>query len=298
MQMTMNNLLNHIFYCFWRLLNPARYLSYLRSKKIKINLSRKVSYTGFLPKLEDISKKVSAELEGNYTFLTRVKEAKKSTEEGGFVFDCAAYLSASTKDEILNIAQENYSIVNLAQNFLGIKPHLNTISIYVNVPRIGDKEVGSKSWHRDGNTFLTADFMFAITKINDDNGPFFYIDPIDFGSNKSFKPKVNLGWESGGRFSTEEFTVNGLNPHLIKKFTGKPGTYIMLNTGEAFHKGGYCESEIRILGRFVYSSFGYSNGNLNKYGLLKSKPLKIRFKLIHALYSLHEKIYRNLLNRI
>ncbi len=289
----MNKLLNSIFYYAWRLLNPGSYISYLFSTKIKIN--RKKSYTGFLPELEDISKKINAELMGNQEFLNHVEEAKKSTDEYGFIIDCVPYLSIVVKDDILKIAQKNRFIVTMAQNFLGIKPNLNTIMIYANVPRVGDKEIGSKKWHRDGVTFLAADFMFAITEINDENGPFFYINPDDFGSNRNFKPKVATGWESGGRYSTEEFIEYGLNPDLINKFTGKSGSYLMLNTGEAFHKGGYCKLDIRILGRFVYSSFGYSNGNLNKYGISQSNLLKIAFKFSHNLYSLHEKIYRNLL---
>jgi len=288
-------LLNSIFYYAWRLLNPGRFISYLFSKKIKLN--RKSSYTGFLSELEDISKKINAELKGNYELLNHVEEAKKSTDDLGFAFNCLPYLSSGVKDDVLKIAQKNRFIVTLAQNFLGIKPNLNSISVYANVPRIDDKEIGSKLWHRDGNTFLAADFMFAITTINDENGPFFYIDPDDFGSNRNFKPKINTGWENGGRFSTEEFIESGLNPDLINKFIGKPGSYLMLNTGESFHKGGYCKSEVRILGRFVYSSFGYSNENLNEYSILQSNLTKIALKLSHNLYSLHEKIYRNLLNR-
>lgn len=291
----MNKLLNSIFYCAWRLLNLGRFISYLFSKKMKLN--RKESYTGFLPELEDISKKINTELMNNYEFLNHIDEAKKSKGQVGFVFDCIPYLSIEIKDELLKIAQKNMYIVTLAQNFLGIKPNISSIQIYANVPRVGDKEIGSKKWHRDGGTFLSADFMFAITNINDANGPFFYIDPDDFGSNKNFKPIEDKGWESGGRFSTIELIEYGLNPDLINKFTGKSGSYVMLNTGEAFHKGGYCKSSIRILGRFVYSSFGYSNGNLNKYGVFKGGLKKIAFKLCYSAYSMHEKIYRYLLNK-
>ena len=102
----------------------------------------------------------------------------------------------------------------MAQNFLGIQPTLNTISIYATLPSIDDTEIGSKKWHRDLDTFLAADFMFAITNINDENGPFFYIKPDDFGSHRYFNPKEHFGWESGGRFSTEELIEYGFNKYL------------------------------------------------------------------------------------
>lgn len=292
----MNNTIYYIFYYIWCLLSPVSYISYLFSKKTKIN--RKKSCVGHMPELESISRKIYNELKGNNEFINHVEMAKKSTDQEGFLIDCIPYLSSSIKGDILKVGQKNRFILTLAQNFLGIKPNLNTISIYANVPRVGDREIGSKKWHRDGSTFLAADFMFAISDINDENGPFFYINPDDFGKNRNFKPKVKSGWESGGRFSTEEFNELGLKQEMINKFIGKSGSYIMLNTGEAFHKGGYCKSEIRILGRFVYSSSGYSTGNLNKYGILENKFKKLIFKLSNILNDLHEKSYRNILNLI
>lgn len=220
----MNSLINNIFYYFWCLLNPVNYIFYLFSTKKSIN--RKKSYTGHLPELEEISKKIKIELSENYEFINQVKTAKKSTDQEGFIIDCLPYLSNEIKKDILEIGQKNLFILTMAQNFLGIRPNLNTISLYANVPRVNDKEIGNKKWHRDGNTFLAADFMFAITEINDENGPFFYINPDDFGSNKNFKPLVNLGWESGGRFSTEEFIELGLEPKMVNKFTGKSGSFL------------------------------------------------------------------------
>ena len=292
----MNKLLNSVFYFVWRLLNLKNYISYLLSTKTEVN--RKSSYTGFLPEIKNVSKKINAELMANHEFLNHVEEAKKSTDITSYMIDCIPYLSIEVKNDILNIAQKNRFILTLAQNFLGIQPTLNTISIYATVPSINDKEIGSKKWHRDLDTFLAADFMFAITNINDENGPFFYIKPDDFGSNRYFNPKEHFGWESGGRFTTEELIEYGLNPEMVNKFDGKSGNYTMLNTGEAFHKGGLCKSEMRILGRFIYSSFGYSNGNLNEYGCVQGNLKKAALNLSLTLYSLHEKIYRNLLKRL
>jgi len=292
----MRNLINDLFYFIWRLLSPFNFSLYLFSRKSKI--SRKKSLNGYLPQLDKISDIIKAELLTNQSFITQVENAKTSTDDFGFSFDCLPYITPNTKKILLETALYDSFIISNVKNFLGIKPTLNTISIYANVPRANDQEVGSKMWHRDGLTFLTADFMFSITEISDRNGPFFYIDPFDFGSNKVIKPKVNLGWKMGGRYSTEDLVEAGLDIQNIKKFVGPQGNFILLNTGEAYHRGGYCESEIRILGRFVYSSFGYSKGNLNKYGLTKNSNQEILQKLSNTCYSIHEKVYRNIISKL
>tara|TARA_A100001015_G_C14668393_1_gene585857 strand:+ start:461 stop:688 length:228 start_codon:yes stop_codon:yes gene_type:complete len=73
----MNKLLNSVFYFVWRLLNLKNYISYLLSTKTEVN--RKSSYTGFLPEIKNVSKKINAELMANHEFLNHVEEAKKST---------------------------------------------------------------------------------------------------------------------------------------------------------------------------------------------------------------------------
>lgn len=287
----MNRILDSFCYFLWRIFNPISFLKYIFSSNI--NLDRKKSYLGSDFGLEELSNKIKFELFNSDNFIKKVKEAEISTDNFGFTFDCFDYLSPNLKDEIYHFANNSTFVRKLANSFLGVDSTLNTISIYANVPRISDTEVGSKMWHRDGNTYLAADFMFAISEINDKNGPFFWIDPCDFGSAKYFESKSNNGWEFNGRFSDEELFISGLKADCIKKFTGAPGSYILLNTGESFHKGGFCKSEIRVLGRFVYSSFGYSFGNINKY-----KPNSLNkgliFSILFKLYSTHEKVYRNL----
>ena len=68
----------------------------------------------------------------------------------------------------------------------------------------------------------------------------------------------------------------------------------MLNAGEAYHRGGFCKSEMRILGRFIYSGFGDKRDNLINYGVSQSYLAKIASKLSRKFYDLHEKVYRNL----
>jgi hypothetical protein len=287
----MNKLIDNIFYILWKIFNPISFLKFtVSSNKI---LNRKKAYLGKDSELEKLSFKIKAELFNSKEFIQKVDEAKSSTDKFGFTFDCYNYLSQNLRDEIYTFASENNFVNTLSNRFLGIESTLNTISIYANVPRHLDSEIGSKMWHRDGNTYLAADFMFAISEINDNNGPFYWIDPVDFGSSKFYKSKNDNGWEYSGRFSDEELIKLGLNKNNIQKFIGLPGSYILLNTGESFHKGGFCKSEIRILGRFVYSSFGYSKGNIEKYN--KEFPYKKGlFPLLLKLYSIHEKIYRNL----
>ena len=109
---------------------------------------------------------------------------------------------------------------------------------------------------------------------------------------------VHFGWEGGGRFTTKELIDYGLNPETINKFIGKSGSYLLLNAGEAYHRGGFCKSEMRILGRFIYSGFGDKRDNLINYSVSQSYLAKIASKLSRKFYDLHEKVYRNLLKRL
>ena len=287
----MNTLIDNFFYLLWKIINPISYFSFIVSNNTKID--RKQAFLGNFTELETLANLIKDELFNSNLFLKKVEEAKKSLDFSGFSFDCYDYLSIETKNKIFNLAYQNHNIISLVSSFLGIKPTLNTISIYANVPRNSDSEVGSKMWHRDGITYLTGDFMFAITEINDNNGPFYWIDPKFFGSSKYFLSKQNTGWENSGRFSDEDLFNSGLDKNLINKFEGLPGNYILLNTGESFHKGGFCKSDIRVLGRFIYSSNGYSKGNLKKF----NKDIKINyfFPLTNILYIIHEKFYRNII---
>jgi hypothetical protein len=277
-------------------MNPFSLFRYLITDGYNKRLNVKKSYLGYDEDLSLISKKILKEVYANSELLKQFEIAKKSKDNFGFVVDCLPYISKGLKNELFDIAHNNKKINKLAADFLGIKPTLNSISIYANVPRENDLEIGSKQWHRDGNTFLAGDFMFAVNHINDFNGPFFYIDPIDFGMNNNYKSQINLGWSKGGRYTTEELQTFGLDTSKIKKFIGKPGDYVLLNTGEAFHKGGFCTSEIRILGRFVYSSFGYTKINLESFGNFSNWFILLLNSIMNKLYSLHEKIYRNLIN--
>lgn len=274
-------------------MNPLSFLKYLFSKNN--NLNRKKSYLDHNLELEKLCNKINSELYKSDAFIQKINDAKISTDQSGFHFDCFEFLSQVLKDEIYCFA--NKSFVNtLVNRFLGINSTLNGIQIYANVPRDSDTKIGSKMWHRDGNTYLAADFMFAVSEINDNNGPFYWIDPSDFGDSKFYKSKSVNGWASAGRFSDDDLINSGLREDSIQKFIGLPGSHILLNTGEGFHKGGFCKSEVRILGRFVYSSFGYGSGNLSRFN--SNHPNKgILFLFFLKLYSLHEKIYRNV-NRL
>lgn len=287
----MNKLNDGFFYFLWRLLNPLSFLKYILSSSN--NLNRKKAYLGHDLELEKLSNKINFELDNSGEFIAKVNEAKISTDKFGFTFDCVDYLSQNLKEEIYCFANNSLFVNKLANSFLGINSTLNTIMIYANVPRKYDTEIGSKIWHRDGVTYLTADFMFAVSEINDNNGPFYWVDPSEFGDAKFYKSKSDNGWEYNGRFSDDDLINSGLKKDSVQKFVGLPGSYILLNTGESFHKGGFCKSEVRILGRFVYSSFGYSIGNVNRYN---SNCLNkgLIFSILLKLYSLHEKIYRNI----
>ena len=80
-------------------------------------------------------------------------------------------------------------------------------------------------------------------------------------------------WASSGRLSETELDscIDGkLN---IGKFFGEAGSYVSLNTGVTYHRGGHVTKGYRIVGRIIFGGEEYKN--TEQLGPMKKLILKI-----------------------
>ena len=153
-------------------------------------------------------------------------------------------------------------IVEKAEKYLGFKPKIKQFVVYANLPGLAkEKEIGSKAFHRDALCHRVYEVFFAITSVNNENGPFYFVVNSELQIVRKFDSKKyeKNDWASSGRLSETELDscIDGkLN---IGKFFGEAGSYVSLNTGVTYHRGGHVTKGYRIVGRIIFGGEEYKN---------------------------------------
>ena len=168
-------------------------------------------------------------------------------------------------------------IVEKAEKYLGFKPKIKQFMVYANLPGLAkEKEIGSKAFHRDALCHRVYEVFFAITSVNNENGPFYFVVNSELQDRSEVLIPKNMkknDWASSGRLSETELDscIDGkLN---IGKFFGEAGSYVSLNTGVTYHRGGHVTKGYRIVGRIIFGGEEYKN--TEQLGPMKKAILKI-----------------------
>ena len=188
------------------------------------------------------------------------------------------------------INSEHY---NNAEKYLQCKPKIGLLMIYANFPSKNEFE-GSKLFHKDANTYRIYELFFAISKINNSNGPFYFISNVDLQKRNveyvTNRMKKN-DWKTSGRFTTTDLKKISTSKLNIKKFIGKPGSYVSLNTGITYHRGGFVKKKFRVVGRVVFGSDDYYvKNNFVKINFFKLLCIKIHNYISYSLGKFYKKI--------
>ena len=154
-------------------------------------------------------------------------------------------------------------IVSQAEQYLGFRPDVKKFMVYANLPGNTDEvEVGSKAFHRDALCHRVFEIFFAVTPVTDKNGPFYFITNSELQDRQEVLITENMNkndWYTSGRLSEQELQHALSVPLNIGKFDGEPGSYVALNTGITYHRGGFVSEGYRIVGRVIYGGEEYSN---------------------------------------
>ena len=163
-------------------------------------------------------------------------------------------LSDNLKSEIVKFASSEM-MISTAAKYMGIFPILTRVQVSHNIPRQNANRRGAMYWHRDTFGFKNLEFFMAVTDIDDENGPFYWLE-------KKIKASVFLSFQNlvsttkkgeRGKVSLEEFSKHFKDNETLK-LSGKSGTAIFLDSFSTYHRGGFCKSKDRVTLRFCYQS--------------------------------------------
>jgi hypothetical protein len=203
-------------------------------------------------------------------------------------------LDEDLKKKIIKFFNNNDKI-NKVSSMLGYKAKLRAVSFLINFHNENTNEIqGAKMFHRDSDSLQDQIKLFLLVKdIGEDCGNFYYV-PKNFISDRYRLPyeedrktmRLSDKWRNYDdtvRLALNKFKINPEN--AIRKFKGKQGEAIYIDTGKVYHKGGFVKdkSDYRVLLQAVYTPyFGLSNWNGNKNKILsffQNKLTNLRIKL-------------------
>lgn len=139
-------------------------------------------------------------------------------------------------------------LLETASSYLAEVPILASVNIYASLPN--DTMEGSQLYHIDKGDFRQVKFIFAISDVTEDHGPFTFV-PAD----KTVRVKEKLGEAFYGR--VEDKTIYDLfGADISIKMLGPSGSLIIIDTGRCLHYGSRhikkprCVLEIQYMSRF------------------------------------------------
>jgi len=164
------------------------------------------------------------------------------------------HLDKSVQKQIIDFASSD-KMISTAARHMKIFPILTRIQVYLNTPRENAEMRGAMYWHKDTFGFKNLDFFMNVSDVDDESGPFYFLNKKIQGSVfmhfKKMRP-FDLKGERG-KVDLEEFSKY-FPDSLVEKVVGESGTAIFLDSFSTFHRGGFCKSKNRIVLRICYQS--------------------------------------------
>ena len=241
---------------------------WLIKKRDFINLSKKneIVITNN-ETFKDLSKKISNEtnllIENSKKKILSAEYKKKLSDEispyssdAEIPYRTGLYddLSDNLKSEIVKFASSEM-MISTAAKYMGIFPILTRVQVFHNIPRQNANRRGAMYWHRDTFGFKNLDFLMLLTDVDDENGPFYWLE-------KKIKASVFLSFQNlvsttkkgeRGKVSLEEFSKHFKDNETLK-LSGKSGSAIFIDSFSTYHRGGFCKSKERVMFRLCYQS--------------------------------------------
>ena len=162
-------------------------------------------------------------------------------------------LPNQVKKEVIDFALSEKNLLT-ATKYLKVLPIINKIIVYLNIPRAG-AEKGAQLWHKDDFGYKSLDLFLAISDIDLDSGPLYFLklkNPLGV----FFKIKNVVKNALPGERNKVKLDVfsNYYKENEIGSLIGKSGTGLFIDSFTKYHRGGFCKSKIRIMLRISYQT--------------------------------------------
>ena len=264
-------------------------LIYLFKKKnfYKINKYESSQLIEDSPEFQQIAKKVKNVINDDFInkLIEELKLKKKQIDPSKNQFEnyrtsFFPLLPDDIKDEIMKFALSEKNLVT-AIKYLKVLPVIKKIIVYLNIPE-NDKAHGAQLWHKDDFGYKSLDIFLAISDINMNSGPLSFLKIKNrlgvFCKIKNVIKNALPGERN--KVTLEEFSKH-YNQQDIITLIGKSGTGIFIDSFTKYHKGGFCNSENRIMLRVSYQTPDCSRGSkvadleeFPEYPKVKKKDIK------------------------
>ena len=203
---------------------------------------------------ERLIKKLEHQIE--YIEATDPTQKKNST----YSIEFFEFLPDDVKEEIVNFAISEKNLVT-ATKYLKVLPVIKKLIVYLNVPK-NFEERAAQLWHKDDFGYKSLDIFLAVSDVNKNNGPFYFLKTKNkLGVFYKIKDVIQNA-QPGERNKVALSTFSDhYKENEVGALIGKSGTGLLIDSFTKYHRGGFCISENRIMLRISYQTPDSARGN-------------------------------------
>ena len=143
-----------------------------------------------------------------------------------------------------NFAKSKF-LISLIENYLGLEVFYRGVQVRKDLN--DGKNIETRLWHCDGEDSKIIKIIFYLEDVFENDGPFTYI------SKNNLNKKKKIKFDDNGRLNDKSI-LNYIEQDDIKKFFGKVGQCIFVDTCNIYHKGELPLNKPRYAIFFCYNS--------------------------------------------
>ncbi|MDB9831901.1 hypothetical protein OAC19_02325 [Candidatus Pelagibacter sp.] len=218
------------------------------------------------PDFQKIAYKIRNSIDEN--LINKMKDQLESIEvndptqkkNSSYSVEFFELLPDEIKQEIVNFAISEKNLVT-ATKYLKVLPVIKKLIVYLNVPK-NIEERAAQLWHKDDFGYKSLDIFLAISDININNGPLYFLKAKnELGVFYKIKDVIkNAQQGERNKISLDVFS-DYYKKSEVGALIGKSGTGILIDSFTKYHRGGFCKTENRIMLRISYQTPDSSRGN-------------------------------------
>ena len=218
------------------------------------------------PEFQKIAYKIKNSINNNLINQLKNKLESEKTNDptknqyDNYTISFLPLLSDEVNEEIVKFALSEKNLAT-ATKYLKVLPIIKKIGVYLNVPK-EDKERGAQLWHKDDFGYKSLDIFLAVSDINSNSGPLYYVKTKNkLGVFFKIKEVIKNALPGERNKVLLDVFSNHFKENEIGALIGKSGTGIFIDSFTKYHRGGFCKSENRIMLRISYQTPDSLRGN-------------------------------------